>query len=113
MSEFDLPLKESMKELILIKFEVLEQNIKFLERLGKGNILYVKVSGDLRAKNSKNPGFCAILAVRPPRSRMGDRAREALTAIRQAQHCQPLQRTNHDATVLTARSSLSQSICGL
>ena len=39
----------------MIKFEVIEQNIKFLERLGKGNILYVEVSGDLRAKNSKNP----------------------------------------------------------
>ena len=41
----------------MIKFEVIEQNIKFLERLGKGNILYVEVSGDLRAKNSKNPWF--------------------------------------------------------
>ena len=41
----------------MIKFEVIEQNIKFLERLGKGNILYVEVSGDLRAKNSKNPRF--------------------------------------------------------
>ena len=41
----------------MIKFEVIEQNIKFLERLGKGNILYVKVSGDLCAKNSKNPWF--------------------------------------------------------
>ena len=36
---------------------MIEQNIKFLERLGKGNILYVEVSGDLRAKNSKNPWF--------------------------------------------------------
>ena len=41
----------------MIKFEVIEQNIKFLERLGKGIILYVEVSGDLRAKNSKNPWF--------------------------------------------------------
>ena len=41
----------------MLKFEVIEQNIKFLERLGKGNILYVEVSGDLRAKNSKNPWF--------------------------------------------------------
>ena len=41
----------------MIKFEVIEQNIKFLERLGTGNILYVEVPGDLRAKNSKNPRF--------------------------------------------------------
>ena len=41
----------------MLKFEVIEQNINFLERLGKGNILYVEVSGDLRAKNSKNPWF--------------------------------------------------------
>ena len=41
----------------MIKIEVIEQNINFLERLEKGNILYVKVSGDLRAKNSKNPWF--------------------------------------------------------
>ena len=41
----------------MIKFEVIEQNIKFLERLGTGNILYVEVPGDLRAKNSKNPWF--------------------------------------------------------
>ena len=107
-----------MEELILIKFEVIEQNIKFLERLGKGNILYVEVSGDLRAKNSKTHGrrfsrdFGGAPAP-PPDGRSSDRAREALTAIRQAQHCQPLQRTNHDATVLTARISLSQSINGL
>ena len=41
----------------MIKFEVIEQNIQFLERLGTGNILYVEVPGDLRAKNSKNPWF--------------------------------------------------------
>ena len=41
----------------MIKFEVIGQNIKFLERLGTGNILYVEVPGDLRAKNSKNPWF--------------------------------------------------------
>ena len=39
----------------MIKSEVIEQNIKVLERLEKGNIHYVKVSGDLRAKNSKTP----------------------------------------------------------
>ena len=96
----------------MLKFEVIEQNIKFLERLGKGNILYVEVSGDLRAKKLEKPLVFARFW-RRARLAMGDRAREALTAIRQAQHCQPLQRTNHDATVLTARNSLSQSICGL
>ena len=49
----------------MIKFEVIEQNIKFLERLGKGNILYVEVSGDLRAKNSKNPGSSSAVKPNP------------------------------------------------
>ena len=53
----------------MIKFEVIEQNINFLERLGKGNILYVEVSGDLRAKNSKNPWFSRDFGDAPASSR--------------------------------------------
>ena len=53
----------------MIKIEVIEQNINFLERLEKGNILYVKVSGDLRAKNSKNPWFSRNFGDAPASSR--------------------------------------------
>ena len=47
------------------------------------------------------------------RRALGDRAREALTAIHHAQHCQPLLPTNQEASVLSVQCILSQSTCDL
>ena len=65
----------------------------------------------LREKREKPLIFARIWP--SARRATGDRAREALTAIHHAQHCQPLLPTNQAASVLSVRCILSQSICGL